>query len=180
MIVGGTTGQVVLDLCGGYGVTAVAGSEFDLTCGSLTLTAVGSALTIVPPGDGVLSIEIPAWTTARITTVVNYDFTIEDGRLHLQRFECGGNACETFGPVEPAAREQLDHTSRNARLNTISVELDLVRPIRPRRGCIRQLRQAWLDERGQCDGSASLSRSAHRAEPINLRMAGMSGCSDFA
>ena len=77
VIVGGTSGQVTLDLCGGYGVTAVAGSEFDLTCGSLTLTAVGSALTIVPPGDGVLSIEIPAGTTARISTVVNDDFTIE-------------------------------------------------------------------------------------------------------
>ena len=77
VIIGGTTGQATLDLCGGYGVTAAAGSEFDLTCGSITLTAVGSPLTIVPPGDGLLSIEIPAGTTARISTVVNDDFTIE-------------------------------------------------------------------------------------------------------
>ena len=77
VIIGGTTGEVTLDLCGGYGVTATAGSEFDLTCGSITLTAVGSPLTIVPPGDGLLSIEIPAGTTARISTVVNDDFTIE-------------------------------------------------------------------------------------------------------
>ena len=77
VIVGGTSGQAKIRVCAGFELTAQAGSEFDLTCGSVELTVYEGPVEVLVRGERDQLVTIPAGTTVVISTPVDGEFTVE-------------------------------------------------------------------------------------------------------
>ena len=78
IITGGSTGQATVKVCGNYMMQVPAASDISMTCGSLTVSvAQGGPLVISPGGDGVVTITIPGGVTARLSTLVQDEFTLD-------------------------------------------------------------------------------------------------------
>jgi hypothetical protein len=79
VIVGGTSGQAKIRLCGGFVLGVSAGNEVNVTCGSITIEVVaGGPVTLTPDGgDGVTTVTVPQGVTAYINNVVDDQFTVE-------------------------------------------------------------------------------------------------------
>ena len=78
VVTGGTSGQVTIKACGFFTMQVQAGSSINLTCGSITLTVdSGGPLVIELAGERLVTVSIPDGVTARISSPVNDDYTID-------------------------------------------------------------------------------------------------------
>lgn len=78
ILAGGTSGQATVKVCGFFTLQVPAGAELNVTCGSAAVGVIaGGPVVVEPDGDGLTTISIPDGVTARITTPVDDDFTVE-------------------------------------------------------------------------------------------------------
>ena len=76
---GGTTGQASIRVCGFVTVQVQAGSEFNVSCGSVTIEVLSGTAVVVTldDGDGVTTVTIPPGVKAKISNLVNDRFTVD-------------------------------------------------------------------------------------------------------
>jgi hypothetical protein len=75
--VGGTTGTVVLDTCGGYEVDVAAGTHAVVNCGSVILRVITGAAEVVL-GDGVTIVSVPPGGKAEVSGDETSGFTVQN------------------------------------------------------------------------------------------------------
>jgi streptogramin lyase len=79
VITGGTTGQLTIKVCGFVTVQVPAGSEMNVTCGSVIIDVIAGGPVVVTPdgGDGVTTVTIPTGVSVKISDVVDDRFTVQ-------------------------------------------------------------------------------------------------------